>query len=937
MPRRRGGGLVSVPVGWRPSGLRGPAGELRGRRRECDVLDQLVNAARAGESRALVVRGEPGVGKTALLDYVAEHASGCRVARAVGVESEMELAYAGVHQLLTPMLDRLQRLPGPQGEALRTAFGLSSGSAPDQFLVGLATLSLLADVAEEHPLVCLVDDAQWLDHASAQVLGFVGRRLVAESVGLVFAARAPGSELAGLPELVVEGLPEADARTLLEVALPGPLDAQVRDRIVAETGGNPLALVELPRGVTPAELAGGFALPGAVPLSTSIQESFRRRLDALPADTRRLVLVAAAEPVGDPVLVWRAAERLGIRAQAATPAAEAGLLEVGARVLFRHPLVRSAAYQSASLQQRQEVHGALAQVTDPQLDPDRRAWHWAQATPGPDEQVAAELEHSAGRAQARGGVAAAAAFLQRAVALTVDPPRRAERALAAAQVSLQAGAFDAALGLVATAEAGPLDEFQRARVDLLRGHVAFASGFGSDAPPLLLKAARRLEPFHLEFARETYLTAWGAAGLAGLAGGDVLVEICRAAQALPPPMGTPRPLDLLLDGVALLITDGHAAATPTLQRAATALANIPLEDVLRWGWMATAASALVWDFEAMHAISARQVQLARDAGALAQLPTYLAQLGITTTWMGDFAGAASVIAETDSVAAATGSRLAPYTLLRLLALQGREANASAAIASATEQAVTGGQGMAAAWAHWAAAVLYNGLAKYEAAASAARQATSDTLNPWTSMWVLPELVEAAVRAGEAEPARDALERLAETTQPSGNDLALGIEARSRALLSDGAAADDLYREAIDRLSRTQLRPELARAHLLYGERLRREGRRVDAREQLRTAHAMFAAIGMEAFAERARRELLATGEKVRKRTPETSADLTAQEALIARLARDGLSNPEIGARLFISARTVKYHLGKVFTKLDISSRAQLHRALPSDPTTVRSG
>jgi DNA-binding CsgD family transcriptional regulator len=928
---------VSLPGGWRPSGLRGPAGELGGRRRECDVLDQLVNAARAGESRALVVRGEPGVGKTALLDYLAEQASGCRVARAVGVESEMELVYAGVHQLLTPMLDRLERLPGPQRQALQTAFGLSSGPAPDRFLVGLATLSLLADVAEEHPLVCLVEDEQWLDHASAQVLAFVARRLVAESVGLVFAARVPSGELAGLPELVVEGLPEADARALLDAALTGPLDAQVRDRILAETGGNPLALLELPRGLAPAELAGGFALPSAVPLAASIQESFRRRLEALPEQTRSLLLVAAAEPIGDPVLVWRAAERLGIGTQAAAPAAEAGLLEVGARVRFWHPLVRSAAYRSASLQQRQQVHRALAEVTDPALDPDRRAWHWAHAAPGPDEDVAAELERSAGRAQARGGLAAAAAFLQRSVALTRDPARRTERALAAAQASLQAGAFDAALGLLATAEATALDEFQRARVDLLRAQVAFISFTGSDAPALLLNAARRLEPFDLQLARDTYLTAHGAAQVAAhVAGEGVLLEICRAVRALPPPPGTPRPLDLLLDGLALLTTEGHAAATPTLQRAAKAIADIPVEDVLLWGWIASSASALLWDIEGMRASAAREVRLLRDAGALAALPSSLSNLAIATAWMGDFAGAASLISETDSVAEATGSRQAPYALLRLLALQGREAEATATIASAIELAAPGGQGMAAAWAHWAAAVLYNGLARYEAAASAARQATADPRN-WWSMWVLPELVEAAVREGEAEPARDALERLAETTQPSGTDFALGIEARSRALLSDGAAADDLYREAIDRLSRTPLRPELARAHLLYGERLRREGRRIDAREQLRTAHAMFAAIGMEAFAERARRELLATGERVRKRTVETSAELTAQEALIARLARDGLSNPEIGARLFLSARTVKYHLGKVFTKLDISSRAQLHRALPSDPTTVRSG
>jgi DNA-binding CsgD family transcriptional regulator len=882
----------------------------------------------------LVVGGEPGVGKTALLDYLAEHASGCRVARIAGVQSEMELAYAGLHQLCAPMLGRLQHLPGPQRAALRSAFGLGPGSAPDRFLVGLAVLSLLAEVAQEHPLLCLVDDEQWLDHASAQVLGLVARRLAAESVGLVFAARVPGDELAGLPELVVEGLGEADARALLAAALTGPLDAQVRDRLVAEAGGNPLALLELPQGLTPAELAGGFALPDALPLSGRIEESFRRRLEVLPADTRRLLQVAAAEPVGDPVLMWRAAEQLGIQAEAATPAAEAGLLEVGARVRFRHPLVRSATYRSASLQERQEVHRALAQATDPTLDPDRRAWHWAQATLGPDEDVAAELEHSAGQAQARGGLAATAAFLQRAVALTADPARRADRALAAAQASLQAGSFEAALGLVATAEGGPLDELQRARVDLLRGQVALALS-GSDAAPLLLRAARRLEPFDLDLARETYLIAWGATVVASdLEGEHLLGDISHAIRALPPPPGPPRHLDLLLDGLALLTLEGRAAGTPTLQQAAKALLEISAEDALRWGWMATAASDAVWDNEDMLATAARVLQLVREAGALAQLPIHLSAVALARAWMGDLAGAASLVAEIDSVVAATGSRLGPGAALRLRSLQGREAETSALMASTIEHAAAGGHTIGL-YAYWAAAVLYNGLARYQEAAESARQATSSPFEVFVAVRALPELVEAAARGGDAELAREALERLAETTQPCGNDLALGIEARSRALLSDGAAADDLYRDAIARLRRTQLRPELARAHLLYGEWLRREGRRFDAREQLRTAHDLFLAIGMEAFAERARTELLATGQTARKRTVATRGALTAQEAVIARLARDGLSNPEIGSRLFLSARTVQYHLGKVFTKLDISSRGQLDRALDTDPATTK--
>ena len=910
-----------------PSRLGRPTG-LMDRRSERDTLGRLIEDVRAGESRALVMRGDPGVGKTMLLEYLAGQAHGCRVARVVGVQSEMELVFAGLHQLCAPMFGRVDRLPMPQRDALRTAFGIAPGPPPDRFFVGLAALSLLSEVAGERPVICVIDDEQWLDQASAQALGFVARRLAADPVGLVFAARDPGAELAGLPELHVDGLRDDDARALLEAALAGPLDARVADLIVAETRGNPLALLELPRGLTPAELAGGFGLPGAAPLTGRIEDSFTRQLGALPDQARRLLQLAAADASGDRSLVWRAAGLLGISVQAGALAVEAGLVEFDGRVRFRHPLVRSAVYRSAPVPERQQLHAALAEVTDPDVDPDRRAWHRAQAAAGLDEEVALELERSAGRAQARGGLAAAAAFLQRAVALTVDPARRAERALAAAQASLQAGAFDATLGLLATAEAGPLDEFQRARVGLLHAHVAFASSLGSDAPPLLLKAARQLEPFNMQLARETYLTAWAAAGFAGsLATHDVLLEICRAVQALPPTLGDPRPLDLLVDGLALLITGGHAAAAASLQRAAKALTGIPTEDVLRWGWLAYSASAAVWDVEGMHAISARQAQLARDAGALAQLPLYLNGLCLTIMWTGDFAGAAALIAESDSVAAATGSHNDPSVALRLAALQGRETEASAAIADAVDYAPAEGHGLAAAHAHWAAAVLCNGLARYEEAASAARHATADTVFPWPSMWAWPELVEAAARSGDAELARDALERLAATTQPCGTDPAAGIEARCRALLSDGAAAEPLYREAIDRLSRTQLRPDLARAHLVYGEWLRREGRRLDAREQLRTAHDMLAAIGMDAFAERARRELVATGQKVGKRTAETRERLTPQEEQIARLARDGRTNPEIGAQLFLSARTVEWHLHKIFTKLGIGSRHELKAAL----------
>ena len=588
--------------------------------------------------------------------------------------------------------------------------------------------------------------------------------------------------------------------------------------------------------------------------------------------------------------------------------------------------------RTAALQERRAAHRALAAATDSEFDPDRRAWHLAAAAAGPDEQVASELERSAGRAQMRGGAAAAAAFLQRAVALTADPARRADRALAAAQASIQAGSFDAALQLLATAETGPLDELQRARVNLLRGNVAFASGAATDAPPPLLEAARRLEPLNVELARETYLTAWGAAGMAGQ--GDVILEIWAAVRALPPTSGAPGPLELLLEGMAQLTVEGHAAAVPTLQRAAEALLEMPVEDALRWGWAAIGPSTAVWDDEGMRAISARLVRLVRDAGVLAQLPLHLASLALSTSWTGDLAGVASLIAEAESVAAATGTAFAPFTLMRLRAMQGRATEAAALISETIEHASFGGQGIAATNAYWAAAVLYNGLARYDEAASAARQASSNTFEPWVSTFALPELIEAAIRVGDVQVARDALERLAATTRPSGTDFALGIEARCRALLSFGAGADSLYREAIERLSRTQLRPELARAHLVYGEWLRRENRRGDAREQLRAAHEMLVEIGMDAFAERARKELAATGEAVRRRAADTRDDLTAQERQIARLARDGLSNPEIGARLFLSPRTVEWHLHNVFNKLDIRSRRELISVLPSGTADV---
>jgi DNA-binding CsgD family transcriptional regulator len=919
---------------------RGPAAELRGRHTERQVLDRLIEALRAGQSRTLVMRGEPGVGKTALLDHLVEQASGCLVVRAAGVQSEMELAFAGLHHLLAPMLDRLERLPPPQRDALRTAFGVSTGPAPDRFFVALAVLGLLSEAAEEQPLICLVDDEQWLDHASAQVLAFVARRLDAESVGLVFAARAPSDDLAGLPELAVEGLGEDDARALLDSALAGPLDARVRDQIVTETRGNPLALLELPRGATPAELAGGFGLPGAVPLSGRIEESFRRRLDGLPAATRRVLQLAAADPVGEPSLLWRAAGRLAIGTEAATRAVEAGLIEFEPRVRFRHPLVRSAAYRSASLQDRQDVHRALADVTDAQVDPDRRAWHRAQATPGPDEDVAEELEHSAGRAQASGGLAAAAAFLERAATLTPAPGRRAQRLLAAAKAKRDAGALDAALGLLVAVEAGPRDALRTAEVEHLRGQIAYDQRRGGDAARLLVSAARRLGPLNPELARTTHLEALGAAMAGGLDGPGGLLEAAVAARAAPPAPQPPRAVDVLLDAFAIRVTDGYEAAAPTLSRSLELILgqNVPGDEARRGLWLSGSRATVVvalelWDAESWHVLTDRQIRVARDAGALVHLQFALTFMAAAHLLAGELSTTALLLEEDRVLAEATRNPSLVNIETTLAAWRGQEARALELIEATSQQATARGLGRLANFADSASALLHNGLGRHDVALAAARRAFERDEVGY-GPFVVPELAEAASRTGNTALVEAALEWLSERTRATPSDWSLGTEARVRALLSEGEAAEGLYRESIALLGRTRIRVQLARGHLLYGEWLRRERRRVDAREQLRTAHEMLDTMGIDGFAERARHELLATGETARKRTVETRDDLTAQEAQIARLARDGLSNPEIGTRLFISPRTVKYHLRKVFLKLDINSRNELERVLPSDATTV---
>jgi DNA-binding CsgD family transcriptional regulator len=841
-----------------------------------------------------------------------------------------------LHLLFGSLVDRLERLPGPQREALEVALGVREGRAPDRLLVGLAVLSLTADLAEEQPLACLVDDAQWLDQSSLQALAFAARRLVADRVAAVFCIREGSDvpELAGLPELAVTRLHDPDARAVLASAVHGRLDPSVADRIVAETRGNPLAILQCPRKLSTADLAGGFALPCvAGPMPGSIEDDFRRQVQSLPPGTRQLLLTAAAERTGEATLLWRAAASQGIGTDAAVPAETAELIDFGAQVRFRHPLIRSATYQSATPDERRTAHRALAEALDPRTDPDRRAWHRAQAAVGPEEEIAAELERSAGRAQARGGLAAAAEFLRLATELTPEPALRSIRALAAAQAKFSAGAADAAYALLVTAAAGPLDELQQARLERLRARLAFTWTRGSDAPALLLHAAHRLAPLDARQARETYLEAIEAAIIAGRLGGNGgLSEVAAAAQNAPPAPHPARAMDILLDGLTARLTGGYSAGLAPLRRAVQALTRLqdqPAGDDMLWYLLWVECSLTpepiapeVWDDRAWAELATRAVEVTRDAGAVTALPVALSSKACSDLHAGDVSDAEALTEEGRAISEAMGSAVITYTDLVLAAWHGEEAPALDLIEAGIKDAIARGEGRCIGAAEFATALLYNGLGRYETALAAAQRACQyDDLGFFS--WSLTELIEAAARSGDEEAGARALETLARRTQAAGTDWALGVEAFSRALLSDGKAADDLYREAIQRLARTRVAVQLARAYLLYGEWLRRENRRQEAREPLHQAYEIFSRTGALGFGGRARRELLATGETVRKRTVDKLVDLTAQEAQVADLAREGLTNPEIAAQMYISPRTVEWHLGHVFSKLGITSRKDL--------------
>lgn len=910
---------------------------LVGRDNECHALRDLVSDVRSGRSRVLVLRGQAGVGKSALLEFLVKRADGCRVSRAVGVEGEMELPFAGLHQLCFPFMNRLDGLPPPQREALATTFGLEAGNPPDLFLVGLAVLTLITDAGERQPVLCVVDDAQWLDQASAQIMEFVSRRLEAERVGMLFALRGSDEvpKFAGLPELSVHGLRIADAATLLDSAVPGRLDPEVRDRVLTESQGNPLALLELPRALTSTELTfGSHRGPAtATALMSRLHEGFSRQVAALPGPCRQLLVLAAAEPVGDLPLLWRAAERSGIRRDAVEAAEAAGLLELGARVRFRHPLVRSAVYRAASPDERRRAHQALADATNPSEDPDRRAWHRARAAVAPDEDVAAELQRSADRAFGRGGVAAAAACLEAAAALTPDPARRARRSLEAAQAKATAGAFDDASALLAAAEAEVLDEAQSVGVLLLRAQMELNAHHGNQGLPMLLAAARRLQAIDPEATRATYLDAMTAAMFAGrLARGSGvgMQQVARAVREARLPLAPGRP-DMLLRGLSVLHTEGYAEAAARLRTTVHAFSTdeLTVSEAVRFAWLAACVATDIWDDFGFDVLTSRHLNAIRDIGALSVLPVALNSRVLYLLLAGEVTEAESLVTEAAWVAEVTAGQNAmlPYGEICLSAMRGDAGRAEPQINELLSDIEIRGEGVGLNVVGWCQSMLYNGWGRYPEAVRAARLGAAEPLELGSPKWALQELVEAGVRSGEKIVAAAALEQLTAFTQASGTELALGVEAVHGALLRSGEGAEDGYREGIERLDRTRMQVQRARARLLYGEWLRREGRRTDARTQLRTAYEALVRMGVHGFAERARLELNGTGDTVQQRSARTTPGLTAQEARIARLAADGLTNHEIGATLYIGAKTVEWHLRKVFAKLGIASRRQLPDAL----------
>jgi DNA-binding CsgD family transcriptional regulator len=910
---------------------------LLDRQTERAAIDGVLDAVRGGFSDALVLRGGPGVGKSTLLQYAVVAAPDLRVSSIGGVESEISMEFGGLHQLLVPCLAQLDELPPPQRSALRVAFGQEAGPPPERFLVGLATLTLLSRAAEAQPLLCIVDDAHWLDPESAQVLGFVARRLHADRIGLIAAVGEPASQqvLEQLPTITVDGLPDAEARELLSSVAGGALNAQAVDRILTDTRNNPLALVELGTQYTADQLSGRAGLPEPLPLGQRLQEHFLRQVRGLQPDAQAFALLAAADPGGERGQLWRAAAQAGIDPDLASAgAAEAGVLEFpGNSVRFRYPLLRSAVYHGASAADRRHAHHALSEVGSSEL----RVWHLAAAAIVPDEALAAELQHTAERAGTRGGYATRAALLRRSADLTPDDARRAEREVALADARLMAGDPVGAQHMLGGALPRLTNAIARVQAQRLEGAIRFAQGDAAEAARILASASQALADDD-RMARDTMLLALQAAIWAGPA---QTREIARAARVFPRVREACASVaDLLLEGYSARFTIGYRASVPPLRAAVTALLADDLDPAvgLRWFALGTAAAGSLWDDQAAFALSDRWEKMARAAGAFTTLPVALAFHAVSESMAGHFREAdtrSALMLEVltmNSGPAVLGVNSRGSGLL--LAYRGRLTEAHATGLAQVRESAARGQGGPADIGRYIVAVadLFGG--DYEAAMSSAQTVLEDD-PAYTAEVTLPELIQAAVRAGDYEAAATAHKTLSERALAAGTPWALGLRARCEALLAEGADAEGFYRESISQLKRSRMAVDLARAHLLYGQWLRRAKRRRDARYELRTAHDMFAAMGADQLAGWTAAELRATGEHARARTPETAVDLTPQETRVADLAATGAPDSEIAAQLFISPSTVDYHLRKVFRKLNVTSRTQLASRMLSGPAAGR--
>jgi DNA-binding CsgD family transcriptional regulator len=907
--------------------------DLVGRSDERRLLASLLSSGGAGQAQSLVLRGEPGIGKSALIQDLVERADGWQVCQVVGVESEMELSYSGLQQLFGSVSASTAGLPTPHHAALEKVFGRLRGEPPDRFMVALAALELAGRVSEQKPLLWIVDDAQWVDRSTLQAVGFVARRVHHERMVVLIGARDydDDGDLAGVTELRLAGLDPQDAARLFPAVL-GPTDPAVRDRILAEARGNPLALIELPRSWTTAELAAELSESGHVPLARHLELGFTTRLRQLPADTQTLLTLAAAEPTGDPGLLWSAAQLLGLDWRAAAPAEAADLIEFGRRVQFRHPLVRAAAYRSAPLQVRLEAHGALAQVTDGQRDADNRAWHRACSTVAHDETIAVELEQSAERARARGGLLGAAALLERAAALTPESARRADRTLVAASTKRDAGALNASVRLLDSIDEGHRSGRRAALIQRLRGRVAFDQGHAHEASPLLKESARLLEGFDPALARDTHLEALAAAVWAGGHDGPALIrQAAVTASDAPRGEGPERTSDVLLDAMVLRATEGYEAAAATLTRALAAVRDdeVGTDDVGSLLWLAGNRVAGIlaieaWDFSTGLALAERQVNVTREAGALVQLQFALNFLANYVALSGDLRRASELVEEESRIADMTLVGSVGQSRLLLSAFRGDAVTAVPLLESWIESATTNGQGRTVAFVHYLSAVLLNGLGQYGEALDHARRVVDwDALGYQTI--AVTEFAEAASRQGEEAALVELSAWMTARAAATPTPWALGTASLVAALeAGDDDDADRLYRDGLAHVSRSPVKTTLARSHLLYGEWLRRKGRRRDAGEHLGAAHDAFTAMGMVAFADRARRELSATTRRrVRRYVDTPSRRFTSQEWQIAQLTQRGFSNREIGSRLFLSPRTVEWHLRNVFAKVGVSTRRQL--------------